>query len=406
MSTVLQLSCVAAGTSRGAGTVQYIAPGENNLVLTTTESSAQINWQAAGVFSNLYCRLSVNASTGAGTFKFRKAGSNGNQSISIGAGVTGEFQDSVNTDSVVAGNPIDYQWTIGSGGSASITLAAACFAATTNTIAVLANASTGAGISSVSATTWTALSSNVAGESSSEANVQYTMRLTGTFQHMQVVISANTRTDTTTFGFRKNTANGNQTISVLTTQTGAFIDNTHTDSVVSGDLVNFFTTTGAGSGTITVIGLTVDLSSTANQSTSICGAQGGTQNINANTTQYWSAQGCIATTTTETNVQCKTNAPYTASRMRIKISVNGVTASSTLTFRKNTANGNQTLSVGSSATGLFEDTTNTDVLVATDEIDYQMVLGATGTNAKWDTLGHSMAFATGDQYLSILGVGG
>ena len=63
----------------------------------------------------------------------------------------------------------------------------------------------------------------------------------------------------------------------------------------------------------------------------------------------------------------------------VRIENNGITAATTFRVRKDGVNGNINLSVSSSSTGVFEDTTNTDTIVPGDLINYQVAAGATGT---------------------------
>jgi hypothetical protein len=101
------------------------------------------------------------------------------------------------------------------------------------------------------------------------------------------------------------------------------------------------------------------------------------------TTYYWSTADVIRDSTsevTEANTQITYNNPGRLSNLTMGVFSNTVTAASTIRTRKNGANGSQSISVGSSATGLFQDTTNSDTVAATDKINYQLVVGGTGTS--------------------------
>lgn len=99
----------------------------------------------------------------------------------------------------------------------------------------------------------------------------------------------------------------------------------------------------------------------------------------ANTTQYWSTCGGNAVNSTETNIQTIFRTVGTASNLWINIITNSVNTATVFTFRKNAAAGNQTVSVGGSATGNFTDAVHTDTLASGDLISLQSVPGTTGT---------------------------
>src|SRR5262245_35474077 len=70
----------------------------------------------------------------------------------------------------------------------------------------------------------------------------------------------------------------------------------------------------------------------------------------------------------------------TFSDLSVNVSANTTTANSTVTLRKNaTTDGNLTLTIGSGATGMFEDTAHTDSSAAGDKWATRIIAGATGT---------------------------
>jgi hypothetical protein len=167
-----------------------------------------------------------------------------------------------------------------------------------------------------------------------------------------------------------------------------FEDTSNTDSVVSGDLVNYQTVTAAGGGgSLTYGNIGCELVTTGNTFHLVIATSNG-QSVNANLTRYIAPGGGFAVPdATEANVKALALTPFTASNLECFVISNTVTATSTLRFRKNEASGNQVVSIGSSATGYFEDTTNSDVILATDYINYQLVTGATGTALRLNVIG-------------------
>jgi hypothetical protein len=92
------------------------------------------------------------------------------------------------------------------------------------------------------------------------------------------------------------------------------------------------------------------------------------------------AAGCRPfSVTTESITDFTTRSPGVFSLLGTKILSNGITAASTMRFRKNAANGNQVISIAASTSGNFQDTTNKDAVVAADTYNMSLVVGATGT---------------------------
>jgi len=98
------------------------------------------------------------------------------------------------------------------------------------------------------------------------------------------------------------------------------------------------------------------------------------------------AIGCSDTfsAAVENQAQLKFNVAGVLSNMWSRVRQNGTTTASTVTSRKNAADGNQTFSISAGATGTFTDTTHTDSIVATDAIAVKVVVGATSTLATAD----------------------
>lgn len=93
----------------------------------------------------------------------------------------------------------------------------------------------------------------------------------------------------------------------------------------------------------------------------------------ANITTYFNPVGGISTqsTSVETDAQLNIKTAGTFSKLQVRVGSNTVAGNTTFRVRKNAAFANQTITVGSSATGLFEDTTNTDVVAVNDLISIE-----------------------------------
>jgi len=84
----------------------------------------------------------------------------------------------------------------------------------------------------------------------------------------------------------------------------------------------------------------------------------------------------------------------TFSKLSVFILTNVSTATTTINFRVNGANGNQSVSIATLATGFFQDVTNTDVISAGDEVNLQ-ISAAGGVGAVvWATTSFLFASST------------
>ena len=82
----------------------------------------------------------------------------------------------------------------------------------------------------------------------------------------------------------------------------------------------------------------------------------------------------------ELDTKLKTRERLTLSNLLVWVSANTITDNSTLRLRKNGANVKQTITITGSGTGVFEDLTNDDLVADTDDINCQIVTGASGTS--------------------------
>lgn len=83
--------------------------------------------------------------------------------------------------------------------------------------------------------------------------------------------------------------------------------------------------------------------------------------------------------TLEVQGQLKYHTSGTFSALVAVVQTNTCTTASTVNFRKNGANGNSTVSIGSSATGTFEDLVHTDTIAVSDLVNLQIINAAVGS---------------------------
>ncbi len=380
MSAVPQFGFYNVGVSTNFNSTIYltITGGRGSAASSATESQRQVTYETPGTLSKLTVVISANTiATSATTVRTRVNAANGGQSISIAAGTTGIFQDLTNTDSLSGGEELNLQLvTPNTSGAITIQANGTLFSASSNTVVRYGGRSASSNSSNL---TFYGVVSGSQNSFTPEANAQVKSSVSGTLKNLFVNVVSNTRIVTTTISTRVNGADGNQSVAYTSLQSGLMQDVTNTDTIASGDLFNTKIVYLSDTGLITY-GLTsaIDLETTDDTTMLI---QSGSNTQAANLTRYLGVggDGSFTTYTTESDSQIYALASYTVSKLNCYVSTNTVSATSTFRFRKNGADGNQSVSITASTTGFYEDATNSDSVTSTDTINYSLITGATGT---------------------------
>lgn len=197
-------------------------------------------------------------------------------------------------------------------------------------------------------------------------------RTPGSLTQMEAHIVSNTTAANSTVTTQKAGIDQTLTVTIGGGAAGTFEDTTHSDAVAAADKWCFRTTTGAG-GTLVISEFATTFEA-SDGTFSARVASGFDLFHSANTVQNWC--GSIANDTgADANAQCRANFTGTWKNMALRIGANTHTTTSTYRNRINGANGTMVISVGSAATGDFEDTTHSDAVAVTDLINFNMDAG-------------------------------
>jgi len=336
----------------------------------TTETNAQQLATVAGTLSLLTVRCYVSGV--ATTWTVRKNAANATSAVTVTASATGTFQDATHTDAVALGDKLCITTSASTVGSYSWQIA---FSATTNHGVMW---SSNGGLTAHPATTYYVQLMGEGGGVSTESQAQCLLRSAATLQRLGCNIPVNPTTGASTLNMRKNAANVTQTVTIGAGATGTFSDTTHTDAVVAGDKCDYQFITGASASNINQVACWVGATSTATQNDQFSGGP----NLGAGfiyARPWGDGSNNKEKSATETDVQSPVIVAQTLQNLRVNSVTNTESTPTTLTSRKNGANGNLTLSIGATATGSFEDTTHSDIIVASDLYDVAMG-GDDGTN--------------------------
>jgi hypothetical protein len=249
-----QTSYLVAGgcPTLAASTTYYFSPNGGFFgLLPTIEENVDHVARFAATLSKFRVYIYTNTLTGASTARTRKNNANGGQSVSIPAGTTGAFEDASGTDSVAAGNSINYQ--LVTGGGTSLVL---------STLAVQIQPSNPSDSFPLWLAYWETTFAygvtryyTIAGEPfahTTEANAQAKLRQAVTLSKLFVGINSNTINNSTTIRSRVATDNGTLSVSIPASTTGEFEDTSNSDAVSSTALVNYQIDVGGTSGAICV----------------------------------------------------------------------------------------------------------------------------------------------------------
>lgn len=380
MSTVLYQQ-QGAGISIAASTTRYMPLGCNNRFSDDflDEARAQITYRSGGVLSNLFINVLTN-DRAASTFRTRKNAADANMVVTITGSTTGVFEDTSNTDAVTAAEEWNYSIVTGAGGTVFTFKIAQClFAATTNTVSRLTSGGGPGSITTASSTVVLPLSGDGPGSNTVDSVVGTIFETGGTLSNLFVNVVSNARTTTTSFKSRINSASGNLTLDVTASSTGLFEDTANSDTVSVNDLVNASAVTGTGTEALSLGIISADFTTTNGSSMLIAVAESG-QTVLTGVTTYYPLAGALRTSVTEADMNSQANLIMTTSLMQVNLTANTIVENSLFRLRKGGSNGNQVVTCTGLTTGVFQDTTNSDALVATDVVDYSLVTGATGTS--------------------------
>lgn len=383
-------NCANASFTQFSNKFSLAAPSSRS-GSSATEAFCALKLDKAGTLSLLQIQCTTNAQSGSTTITSRRNSAAGNQTISVAAAATGIFQDTTHSDSVSAGNTIDYNISAPNNATFAVATLGSLFSGTSVTAGFTAasdqNSSSGSTVNAGNASVTRYIPGIGAGDNSqpfytiAEATAQAVAVSAGTLSRLGTYVSSNTSTNSITWVFRKNTANGNQTISIAA-GAGYTEDTTHTDTITGGDLIDTASTSGAG---------TVNASScfTVYTFTSSSAALDLRQGNTRIAGQGWSssvptfapiAGDNVVNFSTEGPAQTQFPFGATFSNLIATVSNASGTGAQPMTFRINGANGNQTISIDPAVLGTVQDVTHTDATALNDLVNVRLpAIGSSST---------------------------
>ena len=387
MAKTVMAGCSANTSTSTANTTQWPTICGDK-VFATSESNGQIPVRTAGTLSDFALRIASNSVNASTVFTVRKNNSDTTCTVTVGAGSTGLFEDTTHSFTVTAGDLIAVRAVPGAGSTGTYSLYHVKMeydtnASTTSTVTRLGATvgSLNTGHTSASTSYRYSIGSAIPTGTSSnttETNAQTIEKYPATYKNLGVRVTSNSRTTTTTGKFRKNAADGNQSVTIGSTATGWFEDTSNTDGVVAGDLTCFQLSTGTGTSAMTLMGFVVDYETTTNPGTGRLGCSYTTaQAADLNTTVHLPIMGKFNSfVASETNAQMKLNDTYTFKMLVVNVTQNDVDAASTINLRVNGVDSALGVSVPANTTGSVVDSIHTVTIASGDLVNFRVVVGS------------------------------
>lgn len=209
------------------------------------------------------------------------------------------------------------------------------------------------------------------------------VRDAGSFSNLYTYAHTNTTGVTSVLTLLKSQVATALTVSYTSGQTGIKEDTSNSVAFANTDEVEYSVAvpTEAGTTTITLSVMAVNFTpDTSTNTISFLITQGASTDASASTTKFQSPEGILASpsTTTEANTKLRIRASVVFSDLYTYVSSNSRTTNTSYGTRKNGAAGSQIVTYTSGQTGVKEDASNTDSLVATDDYNYYITT-STGT---------------------------
>jgi len=250
-TTSTSLSKCGYNSFMGGNTATFfmsIVNGGNNQ--GGSESLSKFRMRKSFTASNCCVNVSTNNSSSPPTIKSRKNGANGNIAVSPTANTTGIFEDTSHNDSLVSGDDYNYTFVTTDNqfqvGFVSIELTNSngdiCLGTSTDN-------NFGGATFNTSVTNYGGLAGDVIADTT-ESDMQVTINASYIFSQLVINIDTNSITSnpSATINLRANGGNTGVVISAINNQTGILVDNSHTYTSSSSDLMNYQIITGATGG--------------------------------------------------------------------------------------------------------------------------------------------------------------
>ena len=362
------------GIDRNAGASTDYLPlnGDGD---ATTEASVQTLIRKAYTAKNLWTYCTAYTGTQTITVALRESGVTSALTDTINA--TGIFEETTATEALDDGDLVNYILVVADSGHGD--------ALTITTVScVLSHASADWPVLVRNATGYSSISAGLVGyfaiagggiyvAAGNEIQRQRTARAASTLSNLRIYCASESLTIDAPITTRLNGAAGGQ--SVTPNAVGSFEDTVGTDTIAAGDEINYLLDATLGvAGSVNVLSLQVLSASTARQAICVYGIS-----LGIGSTQYLSLDGSSAVSYIEAVNGVTQRTTNVLKNLFTYVSAYTLNVAATVDLRINASS--SAVTTAPNATGVFEDTTNSVTLVATDEANYRLITTAASSGA-------------------------
>ena len=328
-------------------------------------SNRGVVFRSPGTLDRSMTRIIDNTTNGPLFVVLQKNGVDTSLAITIGTGLTGDFEDVVNGVPVASGD--EFLWRITSGGGAvggytlnGIRVAYTAAGATVSRVVCNGNADMGAGtayfpIWGVARNNWGA-----------ETATQVMTPVAGTARNLAIRIDQNITTGASTGRFRKNNANTALAVTIGVGLTGVFEDITNSEPVDALDLLNHVIEGGGGTN-LSVTYLAMDFESPS--TLSITGGSASQAHSPTTTPVYTAFQGRYDEWAVEADMELTLGEETDVLGLGTNVQLNTSDSATYVKLRKNGVDANNIVTIGAGLTGHFIDLDGQDHFLATDKVN-------------------------------------
>jgi hypothetical protein len=346
---------------------------------TTTELNTQTSCTEAAIFSNLRANI-ISGGSGTNNFRFRDAGADGSGLATIaGAGIA---EDLVNTDTLSAADLFNIAYT-DTGSSSTITWMTANVEFSSGHGNFHGCASyAGQVLDVASETRFFGLAGALLTDgAASEATVAWKVRGYTSFEAFQVRVTANARTNTSTFKNRINAGDGTGQIDFTAGATGLLSDTGLADAISDGQQVSVSVTLDTGVEDLTITLIVGTFKSSSSKSETFLHNDIGIARAASSTAHYVTPGGAITNLTAQTETQARIRPGFAAvvSNLRCYLSANTYTVDGTLKLYQNGVAVITTTITASGGAAWYENTADSITIDADDELSFEFDEGTSGS---------------------------
>lgn len=213
----------------------------------TVETTAKCRIRKPGTVKNAAIYVQANARSTSETYTIRKNAASSGLTISVGAALTGWFEDTTHTTSVIAGDDINWQIVIGTGTGTFKVTSMLCDFVTTDGWFPVITACADTGSQAAATTAWCPIG-GYRFNNATESNIDAGASSNFTFAELTANVTTNGIAAVSTITVRKGLANTALTVSTTASTTALLNDSTHSFTTIPTDRLDHQIATGGASG--------------------------------------------------------------------------------------------------------------------------------------------------------------